>query len=300
MIQKVGIIGLGAIGILFAGQLQRAVGRENLYVIADASRIRRYTSEGIYANGEICEFRYCDPNEVSEKMDLLIFATKYNDLTGAIASAGSVCGRDTIVMSFLNGVGSEERIAEQLHPQHLLYSTVQGMDATKRGNHLTYTKTGSVTFGERDNTRSNAVCAVEELFGKAGIVCAIPKDIMHQLWSKWMLNVGVNQACAVYATNYGGVQKDGPVRADMIAAMEEARAVAGAHGILLTREELDAWVALIDTLSPEGEPSMRQDTRAGRSTEVGIFAGEVRRLGAKYGIATPKNDFFYEKLTIAG
>lgn len=43
-----------------------------------------------------------------------------------------------------------------------------------------------------------------------------------------------------------------------LAAMEEARAAANAEGIALTKEELQEWAALIDTLLPGGEPSMRQ------------------------------------------
>ena len=111
-----------------------------------------------------------------------------------------------------------------------------------------------------------------------------------------MLNVGVNQACAVFGENYGGVQKDGKARRAMIAAMEEARKTAAAEGISLTEKELKDWVALVDTLSPQGEPSMRQDTKAGRETEVELFAGVVCRLGKKHCIPTPENDYFYKKL----
>ncbi len=296
MIQTVGIVGLGAVGALFGQKLLEGLGKERVMAIADSERIARYKKDGIYANGKLCDFQYVEADK-APIVDFLIFATKYHALREAVLSSAKACGERTIVLSFLNGVTSEQVIEECLHPAHLLYCTVQGMDATKEGNQLSFTKVGSIAFGEKDNHKSESTAAVEEVLKKAGIDYFIPEDIIHQQWSKWMLNVGVNQACAVYEEGYGGVQKDGEARGAMIAAMEEARAVAGAEGILLSEEELGRWVALMDTLSPSGEPSMRQDTKAGRKTEVELFAGLACRLGKKHGIATPQNDKFYEALT---
>lgn len=76
MIQKIGIVGLGALGIMYAELFQDTLGREQVYVIADRERVRRYREEGVYSNGERCDFRYMEAEEAQE-MDLLIFATKY-------------------------------------------------------------------------------------------------------------------------------------------------------------------------------------------------------------------------------
>ena len=171
------------------------------------------------------------------------------------------------------------------------------MDATRTGNQLTYTRAGSIAFGEKENGRTEATARLEELFLQTGIPYVIPDDIIHQQWSKWMLNVGVNQVCAVCGISYGGVQQEGEHRDAMLAAMEEARQAACAEGIPLTTAEIREWVKLIDSLSPEGEPSMRQDTREGRPTEVDLFAGLVCSLGRKHGLDTPQNDHFYEVLT---
>ena len=296
MIQKIGIVGLGALGIMYAELFQDTLGREQVYVIADRERVRRYREEGVYSNGERCDFQYMEAEEAQE-MDLLIYATKYHGLAEAARNARKACGEHTIVLSVLNGVTSEDVLGEVLHPAHLLYCTVQGMDATRTGNRLTYTKAGSIAFGERDNSRTEATARLEELLLQAGIPYVIPGDIIHQQWSKWMLNVGVNQVCAVWGVSYAGVQQEGECRDSMAAAMEEARQVACAEGIALNTSEIREWIKLIDSLSPDCEPSMRQDTREGRRTEVDLFAGLVCALGRKHGIETPRNDQFYEKLS---
>ncbi|MCC8043964.1 MAG: ketopantoate reductase family protein [Clostridiales bacterium] len=307
MIKTVGIVGLGALGVLYGSLLLEKMDREDLLIIADEERIRRYRAEGVCANGKKCEFHYVTPEEGSP-VDLLIFTTKYMALAEAARMARPFCGEQTIVMSFLNGVSSEQMLEEILKPKRLLYSCVQGMDATRvdvfsavclgdaKNRQVTYSKAGYIAFGEKDSSRSEAVCEAEEFFGRTGLAYQVPEDIRHQIYSKWMLNVGVNQTCAVNDVDYEGVQRPGELRNIMITAMEEARSVAAAAGILLTEEELRGWVDVIDGLSPKGQPSMRQDVLAGRQTEVELFAGTVCAMGRKYGIPVPQNEKFYRLL----
>ncbi len=295
MIQKVGIVGLGALGILFGQKLSEALGKEQVYVFADKDRIARYRKEGVYANGRYCDFTYVESKDALV-VDLLIYATKYYSLEEAVKATAGACGESTIVISLLNGVSSEALIEKLLDPAHLLYCVAQGMDATREGNQVTYSKAGTLVFGEKSNEHSESVCLLEELFQRADIAYEVPEDILHKLWNKWMLNVGANQTCAAYATGYRGIQKEGAYRKEFLAAMDEARIVANAEGIGLTEEELQDWVMLIDTLLPDGEPSMRQDTKAGRKTEVDLFGALVCELGMKHGIKTPQNEAYYQML----
>ena len=291
MISTIAIIGLGAVGGMYTDLLRGQYDRSQILCIADAERIERYKKDGVYCNGRRLDIRYV-PAEEATYADLLIFATKYYSLQEATASAVQAVGPDTIVMSFLNGVVSEKIIADRLHPQHLLYTTVQGMDAGKDGNQITYLHSGSIAFGESDGRISEDVLAVRDVFESAGIACSNPPDMKRQLYNKWMANVGVNQTCAYYGCGYRGVQPGGGYRDIYIDAMEEARICANAEGVGLTEEDLDHWVAVMDSLSPDGEPSMRQDTKAGRPTEAGLFCGTVTEIAARHGIDVPVNRMF--------
>ncbi len=295
MIQTVGIVGMGALGVLYGSELRKKMSREDLLIIADEARIARYTTQGLFANGEKCDFCFAAPDQAQE-VDLLLFMTKYPALAQAAQLARPFCGENTVVISFLNGVSSEGILAEILKPKKLLYCSVQGMDATRQGSNVMYSKTGYIAFGERDNSRSETVQAVADFFDAMGLAYRVPEDIMHQLWSKWMLNVGVNQTCAAFDVDYAGVQQPGALREKMYAAMEEARCVANAEGIALTRKELEDWVAVMDSLAPNGKPSMRQDVLAQRPSEVGLFAGVVCELGRKHAIPVPVNDAFLQLL----
>ncbi len=122
-------------------------------------------------------------------------------------------------------------------------------------------------------------------------------DILRRMWCKWMLNVGVNQTVAACAGTFKDVQHPGQERERMKAAMREVIAVAEKSGINLTEDDLNEYVAIIDTLSPDGMPSMRQDTLARRPTEVELFAGTVMRKARTLGIAVPVNEALYREIT---
>ena len=82
----------------------------------------------------------------------------------------------------------------------------------------------------------------------------------------------------------------------MLGAMREVVTVANAENIPLSEADVETWVSIIDNFPPEGAPSMRQDSLAHRRSEVELFAGTIRQLAQKHGIAVPVNDWLYEKV----
>jgi 2-dehydropantoate 2-reductase len=111
-IKTVSIIGLGALGMGFGELLLRNMPKENLRIVADEARIKRYKEQGIYVNGKPCDFNYITPEETGKPADLLIFMVKSNQLQNAIKDARNQVGKNTIIMSALNGITSEEIIGE--------------------------------------------------------------------------------------------------------------------------------------------------------------------------------------------
>lgn len=296
-IKKVSIIGLGALGILFGHHLAKVMPKADLRIVADRKRMEKYEKEGIYCNGEECNFYYVSPDEEVEPADLLIFAVKFNGLQAAIESVKHHVGEHTLILSALNGITSERIIGEAYGEEKILYCVAQGMDAVKVGNKLTYEHMGMLCFGDKEPGIASEKCnRIAAFFDKTGISYEIDTNMVKRQWGKFMLNVGVNQTVAVFGSNYGGVQQEGKARTMMIAAMREVMALSEKEGIPLTEEDLSYWLSVLDTLSPEGKPSMAQDAEAKRYSEVGLFAGTVIELGQKHGIPTPVNKELYAKI----
>ncbi|MEH6944335.1 ketopantoate reductase family protein [Bacillus sp. JJ722] len=296
-IKKVSIIGLGALGVLFGHHLCKKMGKEDLRIIADHNRIKRYESNKIYSNGEECRFNYVTPNEVCDPADLLIISVKSNGLEDTIKAVKNHIGEHTIIISLLNGITSEEIIGEAYGMNRVLYCVAQGMDAVKVGNKLTYDNMGMLCFGDKDPSQvSQNAKDLAAFFELTDVPFELDPDMYRRQWGKFMLNVGVNQTVAVYKSNYGGVQREGKARETMIAAMREVIALSEKIGVHLTEEDLYYWLKVLGTLSPNGKPSMAQDVEAKRFSEVELFAGTVVKLGKKYGVVTPVNEDLYEKI----
>ncbi len=292
-IEKVSVIGLGALGILYAEHFFYKIPKENLRIIADKKRIDRYNKEGVFCNGKACEFNYVTPEDTVEPADFILFAVKFNTLSQAIEMAKNHVGPDTIILSVLNCVISEEVIANAYGKEHMLYTVAQGMTAVKVGNQMTCHKKGILCFGELD-TKENSlkVERVKSFFDQVELPYEVNNQMKTKLWSKLMINVGVNQTVAYYNANNSLVQQPGKPRDMVVAAMEEVLVVAKNEGVDLSEDDVTYWLNVIDSLEPDGSPSMAQDVKAGRPTEVELFAGTIVSLAKKHGLSVPVNEMF--------
>ncbi len=288
-IKKLSIIGLGAIGAIYASKIHEMDG-EMLRVIANKERARRYGEEGLKINGNHYHFNCIDPEEKTEPADLLIVSVKFHHLDQTIKDIRNHVGPDTIILSLLNGISSEEILAKEYGMDNILYGICVGIDAVRTEEEIKCSSIGEIHFGERVNkTYSPNVLAVKNLFDRAGIPYEIPEDILRALWWKFMANVGINQSSAVLRAPYRVFQEIKEIRDLMESAMKEVIALSQQVGANLVDEDIKAFTDLLGNFAPEGKTSMLQDIEAGRKTEVEMFAGVVCQLGDKYGIATPVN-----------
>lgn len=271
-ITRVSIVGMGALGVLYGDFFARTLGLEQVTFLADRDRVERYRDTTVYCNGRGWKFAVCPGDETDPRgpAQLLIFAVKATALEASVPMVRNQVGKDTVILSVLNGITSEAVIGNILGMEHMLYCVAQGMDAVKMGNELTYSHMGQICIGipQHEPQKEAMLEAVTELFERTGLPYTREPDILRRLWCKWMLNVGVNQAVMVEEGTYGTVQRPGPARQMMKAAMAEVVELAGREGIRVTMEDLDAYVDLIDSLNPDGMPSMRQDGLARRPSEV--------------------------------
>lgn len=295
MIKNTAIIGMGALGLLFGNQITERLGKDAVSYILDGDRLDSYRGRSFTVNGEEKEFSLVSSAQ-AQPADLVIAAVKFGSLESALDSMRGCVGEDTIILSVLNGISSERIIGERYGMDRVLCTVAQGMDAMRSGSSLTYTKMGELIIGTFDPAQEPLLAQVREFFDSVGLPYTAAEDIHKRLWGKFMLNVGVNQTCMVYETDYAGVLAPGDAHKTMLAAMHEVAQLAKTEGIDLTEEDIDYYVGLLGTLSPTGVPSMRQDAIARRPSEVEMFAGTVLRMAQQRGMDTPANRFLYDSV----
>lgn len=288
-IQKIGIIGMGAVGIMYAKMMQDVYGYENVFFIVNKARKEKYEQDGLYYNGERIYFNVLCDDYADIKADFIFFITKYTGLKQAIESVRNFVADHTIFVSGLNGIVSEQDIARVYGDKHLLYCSVQAMDTAKIGNKVTATSSGYFALGCKNDYTKQDLQDVCECLDACKIAYKLPQDINYHMWSKFMLNVGCNQVSAAHGLSYSGLLEEQNLKL-MLEAMREAKAVANASGVNLTDNDINQWIDVMRTLDPDSMTSMRQDIINKNKTELELFGGTVCRLGIKYDIPTPVND----------
>lgn len=292
--EKVLFLGLGAVGATFASQF--ADRGYPFRFACDVKRKEEYGNRVISVNGKPYAFTFVTPQEISEAPDFMFVAVKSYQLEKALDLIEETVGPQTVIVSLLNGIDSEDLIGRRLGRDRVLPAFVARMDSTKEGDSVVYSSPGQIVFGEPDGKRSSRVERLERMLGQAGVLHEVSEKIFRGMWWKFMANVGLNQAGAIMGAPYGHFQKYPPCLEVALSAMREVVAVAPHSGIDLGEEDIDKSVQMLMALNPEGKNSMLQDLEAGRKTEVETFAGKVCCLGAEAGIPTPVNRLFYDIL----
>ena len=295
-IRKVLVCGLGAIGTIYADKIQR-YDAENFRALVDEARKEKYSKNPITFNGVKLDFNYLLPSDNNFKADLIIIATKYAGLDDAVKNIRNFVGEDTVILSLLNGVTSEDIISAVYGKDKLLYSYFIGHSSVRAGNSITHDDVNNIVFGAENNLSEN-VLRVKKYFDTVGINYTIPDDIKRSMWLKFMLNVCANQPTAILKMTFGEMLQNKNFMDFAVKIMEEVRDIAKAEGIHNTETMIDETIVHLHTMVPWGKTSMLQDVEAGRKTEVDMFAGTVIDFGKKHGIPTPYNSILRSMIKI--
>ena len=292
-INKVLICGIGAIGSIYANKINK-YSPNNLRILVDKDRLEKYIKSPKIFNGKELKLNYILPEVENYKADLIIIATKYDGLADSIKNIKNFVKDDTIIISLLNGINSEEIIAREYGKEHILPAYFIGHSAMRKGNIISHDGVGVIVFGGNNYD----VNLVKTYFDKVGIDYKIPDDIKRSMWLKFMLNVSSNQTSAILNMTFGQMQQNVRYRKIIKNIMQEVLLVGKACGLSNTDNMIQEAFESFDKMIPNGKTSMLQDVLSKRKTEGDMFAGTVIELGKKYNIPTPYNNILYEFIKI--
>lgn len=293
-IKKVAVLGAGAVGSYVIWGLSSRNDIE-LGVIAEGERAERLKQNGCTINGKIYHPEVWNPRE-TDAVDLLIVALKYGSLSAALESIQKATSENTIIMSLMNGVDSEEIIAEKVGVEHLLPAVIKvASHKEEDGYHFDPETTIGIIFGELTAPYdSDRIRAIEELFKDTGIHFRATKYAREEMWSKFRLNVCNNLPQAILGAGVGCYRDSVHMKAISDGLKGELEAIAQAKGIDLSKTEASSGRG--SAVPPSARYSTLQDLDAGRHTEIDMFSGALIRMGKELGIPTPYNEYTYHMI----
>lgn len=295
-IKNVLICGIGAIGSIYAVKLLENK-KCNLKILVDETRFEKYKQNGLKFNDKKYYFDYVlAQNENNFKADLIIIAVKNNGLTWAIKNIKNFLTKDTIIMSLLNGITSEDEILEEYNNAKVLYSYFVGHTSTRIGREITFDGVGNIIFGALNDNLKKEVKEVENFFKENKITYEISEDINYARFCKFMMNVGLNQVSALSRAEYKIFQQKGSNYNLMLKLFEEVSLLAKSMGVKDHQNLIPDALKYLDLMIPNGKSSMLQDILNKNKTEVEIFSKTVIDMAAKHNIQTPYNQVVYEMI----
>jgi 2-dehydropantoate 2-reductase len=303
-IERVCVVGAGVIGSLYAGHLAS---------VAEVSVLTRRDEQArALADGGL---RISGKSEVTARVqatadaaqlpdfDLAILATKATQLEDAArALAGRAPG--ATMMTIQNGLGAEELL--RAHGDWPLVSAVTFMSGVRHSDtHVEYeldTETWLGPFAE--TTTYEQAQEIEALLVSSGLHARAFADLRSAQWSKLIFNATVNTVAALTNLPHVGAfaAVDAPTDLGRLVRdlMDEGKAVAAAAGVELHEDPWEMNVHAVqrgETLAAEGHyahvPSMLEDVRSGRPTEVDFITGALVREADRHGVPVPLHTAMY-------
>jgi 2-dehydropantoate 2-reductase len=279
-------------GCLFAYLLSKAEG--DLWLIDNhLERKTKIEQEGLCIEGISGEHHLwpkitLDPGEVGP-VDLVLLCVKAGDSFTAAKSAYPLLASGTSFLTLQNGLGNIEKIEEALGKGVVLGGTTAMGATALASNRIRHAGWGETVIGETSGQETPRLKKVLALFEACGIQASLTGDLEGLLWSKLVINVGINALTALTRLRNGELVNYPGTRRIMRLAVEEACAVVRAKGIRLLHENPIEKVESVCHATASNISSMLQDVLRTKRTEVGSINGAVMAEGERLGIPTPVN-----------
>jgi 2-dehydropantoate 2-reductase len=292
-VQRIAVMGAGAVGCFFGGMLARA--GADVTLIARGAHLEALANHGLFLDS--IQFQQRVPVRASSEpaavrgAELVLFSVKTVDTETAAKSIAPHLSPGAIILSLQNGVDNVARISATAGLSALA-SVVYVAASLPEPGRVRHAGRGDLVIGD---SPAPQVAAIRDTFEPAGVPCRLSDNLDGELWQKLTLNCCGNAVSALTKSGYGPAVRNPYVREVMQTALDEARAVARAAGVHLPDEGPDNSASAMNLLENYGSAtsSTEHDIARGRRTEMDSLNGYVARRGAELGVPTPVNRTLY-------
>jgi 2-dehydropantoate 2-reductase len=299
--ERVCVVGAGAIGSLFAGHLASVA--EVSVLCRREEHAAALSDEGLRVSGKSERHARVaaatDPRSLPVP-DLVIVAVKATQLE-ATASVVRGCWPGAAAMTVQNGLGAEAVM--HAAGDWPLISSVTFMSGIRHGDaHVEYELDTPTWLGPWSGTETPLPLAeaAGDLIARSGLKVEVLPDLLPAQWSKLIFNAAVNGVAALtelpHVALFAAEDADSDLGHVLRGLVDEGKAVAAAAGVALHDDPWEMNVRAVSRGSTEAAggdyahlPSMLEDVLARRPTETDWIGGALVREAARLGVPVPLN-----------
>jgi 2-dehydropantoate 2-reductase len=314
MLNRIGIVGAGAIGCVVGGLLTKA-GHDVTLIDQWPEHVEAMRTHGLRLGGTIGDLtvkvralHLHEAQRITEPFDAAFIAVKSYDTEWATALAvRHLAEPDGVVVDFQNGI-NDERVAAIAGRHRTLGCVILIGAGLYEPGHALRTDAGRSGFkiGELDGRDTERARALARLMS-AVAETHVTTNLWGERWSKLALNCMANPLAGLSGLGTTEVRTDPGTRRLMVMIGAEAIRVGRACGhevepiLGITAQrfvdagegrglaEVEADISRDAETRSGGRPSMLQDVMRGRRTEVDYLNGFVVEQGKRVGVPTPFN-----------
>ena len=284
--QRIAVMGAGAVGCYFGGMLARA--GADVTLIARGAHLQALVQDGLYMDSLHFQERVpvratSDPAAVSGA-ELVLFSVKTTGTAAAAQAIAPHLAPGAVVLSLQNGVDNVAQIRAASGIE-ALPSVVYVAASLPKPGRIRHGGRGDLIIGD---TPRPLMEDIAQTFQRAGVPCRLSDNLEGDLWQKLIVNCAGNAVCALGRVGYGPAARNVFSRRVMGDAEAEARSVALATGVRLPQSAKNL-LEILEKYDPEVTSSTAQDIAHKRRTEIDALNGYVVCRGEELGVATPVN-----------
>ncbi len=233
--------------------------------------------------------------------DCILVCTKsFDTLTAAQQIAGMplLNNASSPIVLCQNGWGNAEIFAETFPKDRIKSARViTGFRRPQKHQVDITVHADAIHLGSLFSGDVSGLAPLSAAIDAGGIPCQVTSTVSQDLWAKMLYNCMLNGLSTVFDVPYGVLGESPHTRELMENIAHEVYAVMTAAGYATHWTSAEDY---IDTFykhqlppTTSHEPSMLQDIRAGKQTEIDALNGAVMQLGQKHNLPVPYNIAIY-------
>jgi 2-dehydropantoate 2-reductase len=290
---RIAIVGPGALGCLIAGFLKARTKEEIWLIDKSPERAKRIRANGIRVEGMSSVSASIDisanPKEVGV-CDLIFICVKSYSTEDACKEIRDLVGEKTFILTLQNGIGNVQVLNDHFGSDHVI-AGVTNHGATLMGpGHVSHAGRGDTIIGMYSGKVLGPVRDAANILTKCGFETKVSKDIDSVIWSKLIINIGINALTGITRIKNGMLIKHDSSREIMRSSVQEAMKIIKRKRIKLVYDDPIQKVESVCKATATNVSSMLQDILSSKRTEIDYINGVITRQGRSMGIPTPVNE----------